>query len=36
LTIISPAVLFGELQVKRGDTSKDKLPDYPPPPLAKK
>src|SRR5436309_1214863 len=36
LTIISPSLLFGELQVKRADTSKDKLPDYPPPPLAKK
>jgi hypothetical protein len=35
LTIISPSLLFGELQVKRADTSKDKLPDYPPPPLKK-
>jgi hypothetical protein len=35
-TIICPSLLFGELQVKRADTSKDKLPDYPPPPLAKK
>jgi len=34
-TIICPSLLFGELQVKRADTSKDKLPDYPPPPLAK-
>jgi len=34
-TIISPSLLFGELQVKRADTSKDKLPDYPPPPLKK-
>ena len=32
-TIISPSLLFGELEVKRADTSKDKLPDYPPPPL---
>jgi hypothetical protein len=35
-TIICPSLLFGELEVKRADTSKDKLPDYPPPPLAKK
>ena len=32
-TIISPSLLFGELEVKRADTSKEKLPDYPPPPL---
>lgn len=32
MTIISPSLLFGELEVKRADTSKDKLPDYPPPP----
>jgi predicted Zn-dependent protease len=35
-TIISPSLLFGELEVKRADTSKDKLPDYPAPPLEKK
>jgi predicted Zn-dependent protease len=35
-TVISPSLLFGELTVKRADTSKDKLPDYPPPPLPKK
>jgi predicted Zn-dependent protease len=34
-TVISPSLLFDELEVKRGDTSKDKLPDYPAPPLAK-
>jgi TldD protein len=34
-TIISPSLLFGELEVKRADTSKDKLPDYPAPPLKK-
>jgi TldD protein len=34
-TIISPSLLFDELEVKRADTSKDKLPDYPPPPLVK-
>ncbi len=32
-TIISPSLLFDELEVKRADTSKDKLPDYPAPPL---
>jgi TldD protein len=31
-TVISPSLLFDELEVKRADTSKDKLPDYPPPP----
>ena len=35
-TVISPSLLFDELQVKRADTSKDKLPDYPAPPLDKK
>ena len=34
-TIISPSLLFDELEVKRADTSKDKLPDYPAPPLKK-
>jgi hypothetical protein len=34
-TIICPSLLFGELEVKRADTSKDKLPDYPAPPLKK-
>jgi TldD protein len=34
-TVISPSLLFDELEVKRADTSKDKLPDYPPPPLMK-
>ena len=32
-TVIAPSLLFDELQVKRADTSKDKLPDYPAPPL---
>ena len=32
-TIIAPSLLFDELQVKRADTSKDKLPEYPAPPL---
>ena len=35
-TVIAPSLLFDELQVKRADTSKDKLPYYPPPPLARK
>jgi predicted Zn-dependent protease len=35
-TVISPSLLFDELEVKRADTSKDKLPDYPAPPLGKK
>jgi predicted Zn-dependent protease len=34
-TVICPSLLFDELQVKRADTSKDKLPDYPAPPLRK-
>jgi TldD protein len=34
-TIISPSLLFDELEVKRADTSKDKLPEYPAPPLQK-
>ena len=34
-TIISPSLLFDELEVKRADTSKDKVPDYPAPPLKK-
>jgi TldD protein len=35
-TVISPSLLFDELEVKRADTSKDKLPEYPAPPLNKK
>jgi len=34
-TIICPSLLFDELEVKRADTSKDKLPDYVAPPLKK-
>jgi predicted Zn-dependent protease len=34
-TVISPSLLFDELEVKRADTSKDKLPEYPAPPLGK-
>ena len=32
-TVISPSILFGELEVKRSDTAKEKLPEYPPPAL---
>jgi len=35
-TVICPSLLFDELEVKRADTSKDKLPEYPAPPLTKK
>ena len=35
-TVIAPSLLFDELQVKRADTSKDKLPYYPAPLLVKK
>jgi TldD protein len=34
-TIISPTLLFDELEVKRADTSKEKLPEYPAPALKK-
>jgi len=34
MTIVSPSVLFDELEVKRADNTKDKLPDYPAPALA--
>jgi predicted Zn-dependent protease len=33
MTIVSPSVLFDELEVKRADNSKEKLPDYPAPGL---
>ncbi len=32
-SVASPALLFDELQVKRTQASKQKLPEYPPPPL---
>ena len=35
-SVIAPSLLFDELEVKRADTSKDKLPDYPAPSLSKK
>jgi microcin-processing metallopeptidase PmbA/TldD-like protein len=31
MTIVSPSVLFDELEVKRADNTKEKLPDYPAP-----
>jgi len=34
-TIIAPSLLFDELEVKRADTSKEKLPEYPAPVLKK-
>jgi TldD protein len=34
MTLVSPSVLFNELEVKRADNSKEKLPDYPAPALA--
>jgi TldD protein len=30
-SVVSPALLFDELEIKRGDTAKQKLPEYPPP-----
>lgn len=36
VTVITPSLLFDELEVKRADTGKDKLPDYPAPPLPHK
>ncbi len=34
-TVIAPSLLFDELEVKRADTSKEKLPEYPAPSLKK-
>jgi hypothetical protein len=33
VSLVSPSVLFDELEVKRADNSKEKLPDYPAPAL---
>jgi hypothetical protein len=33
-TVISPSVLFDELEVKRSTRQNDKLPEYPPPVLS--
>lgn len=35
-TVISPSILFDELEVKRADTANEKLPEYPPPALSGK
>jgi hypothetical protein len=32
-SIVSPSLLFDELEIKRVTTNKDRLPDYPAPPL---
>jgi hypothetical protein len=32
-SIVSPSILFDELEIKRVTINKDKLPDYPAPPL---
>jgi TldD protein len=32
-TVISPSMLFVELEIRRDDRAKSKLPDYPPPPI---
>jgi hypothetical protein len=34
MTLVSPSVLFDELEVKRADNTNEKLPDYPAPALA--
>lgn len=34
ITVINPSMLFDELKVRRADLSKDKLPEYPPPPFS--
>ena len=33
-TVISPSILFDDLEVKRTDTKNAKLPEYPPPDLS--
>jgi TldD protein len=35
-SIVSPSILFDELEIKRQNVSKGKLPEYPPPPLTGK
>jgi hypothetical protein len=32
-SIVNPSILFDELQIKRANTNKEKLPEYPPPPV---
>jgi TldD protein len=34
MTVVAPSVLFDELEVKRADNTKEKLPDYPAPALS--
>ena len=33
MTVISPSILFDEIEVKRTDAKNAKLPEYPPPDL---
>lgn len=35
-SIVNPSILFDELEIKRQNVSKSKLPEYPPPPLTGK
>jgi TldD protein len=35
-SIVNPSILFDELEVKRANANKDKLPDYPAPTVASK
>jgi TldD protein len=35
-SVINPSILFDELEVKRANANKEKLPDYPAPPVASK
>jgi hypothetical protein len=35
-SVINPSILFDELEVKRANANKDKLPDYPAPTVASK
>jgi predicted Zn-dependent protease len=32
-SVVSPSILFEELEIKRANRQKDKLPEYPPPPM---
>jgi predicted Zn-dependent protease len=34
-SIVAPSILFGELEIQRANKTRDKLPDYPAPPLGK-
>lgn len=34
VSIITPSLLFDELEIKRAETGKEKLPEYPPPPVS--